>query len=285
MDDFNMGNLLKPTRNDNTEYRDNASARSIEADLLGSLCKSFRSFKAESPKYDGKSNIKQFLIDFERYLEFIAVEEDAEMAALLYSALTGDALAWARLLPSEETKSYMILKDLLKSEFSPDNFQKATKRGLLYGTTQKDGESFRSFLRRLQTMAKESMDRETMTERELVTIACKGANPQLQNILLGQNFSTIEELKQIPAISDPSLERRLTESSSNALFVNSLTNLVDETSKSLNDQMLAIGKKLDVLTLQPSNLAPSIDRTSHLTMHAGLPVNYMQRTNGGCSKR
>ena len=40
--------------------------------------------------------------------------------------------------------------------------------------------------------------------------------------------------------------------------------------------MLAIGKKLDVLMLQPSNLAPSIDRTSHLSMHTGLPVNHMQ---------
>ena len=158
-------NILKPAPVNNMEYKESASTCGIEANLLGSLCKSFRSFKAESPKYDGKTNVKQFLIDFERYLEFIAVEEDAEMAALLYSALTGDALAWARLLPSEETKSYIIIKDLLKSEFSPNNFQKATKRGLLYGTTQKDGESFRSFLRRLQTMAKESMDRETMTER------------------------------------------------------------------------------------------------------------------------
>ena len=124
------------------------------------------------------------------------------------------------------------------------------------------------------------MDKEIMSERELVTIACKGANPHLQNILLGHNYTTIDQLKQIPAISDPTLERRLTDTTTNALFVNSLTNLVDETSKSLESQMLTIGKKLDVLASQPHQTQPPIGSNPHLAAHVGVPVNYMQGSAG-----
>ena len=142
------------------------------ADALANLGNQFAALSIRVDPFDGSGNIQNFLDDLDRYMKEVGRTSDDEKLHSLIAHLTGDAKLWFRTL---ETPTWASLKGGLKERFGLTAQQKHAIKTRVFSAKQQPGETFKSYVGRLQQEARKI----ALDEKELLSIALGSARPHL----------------------------------------------------------------------------------------------------------
>ena len=166
--------------------------------ILEGLAKQFNALTIKLDIFDGSTCVHDFEKDLIRYCELLGKTKEEEKLSVLISHLTGEAKDVFRLI---NTPTFDSVIKALKDRFEPTSQQKHALKAAMYGSKQLPGESFKQFVARLQTKARQLK----MEESELVRVALNGAKPQIRGYLAMAQPKTVNDLLKLPVASDEDL--------------------------------------------------------------------------------
>lgn len=177
---------------------DNLNVMAVTAADLLLLGRQFSALALRLDPFDGTSNVKDFLQDFDRYVVETGKSTPGDKLNCLISHLSGEARLWYR---TQSDTTFATVKAGLEERFGVTTPQKHAIKTKIYGSKQQPGESFRSFVGRLQQMAR-NID---MGEPELVPIVLGGARAELRAHLAMARPATIKDILKLPVVADEDL--------------------------------------------------------------------------------
>ena len=143
---------------------------------LQALGRTFGALMIRLEPFDGSGNVTDFLSDLERYFEDTNKNTDKDKINCLLHHLSGEARLWFR---TQTEDKYDNLKALLQDRFGITTQQQHGIRTKIYSCRQLPGESFKSFVGRIQQLARQIH----MPEAEILPVALHGARPELRTQL------------------------------------------------------------------------------------------------------
>ena len=152
----------------NQEQRDEA--------LISGL-KGLQSLSVTLNKFDGTTNIKDWLEEFDGYIQETAKESNNSKLFALQQNLPGEAKQWLQLQPDPTRKDYTNLRKALFEKFSPTEQELFRIKSQIYSSRQQALQSFKDYVRQLQMMARPLK----LAKKELVGVCINGAHPTLKS--------------------------------------------------------------------------------------------------------
>ena len=162
---------------------------------LQALGRTFGAMMIRLEPFDGSGNATEFLSDLERYFEDTNKNTDKDKINCLLHHLSGEARLWFR---TQTENKYNNLKDLFQDRFGITTRQQHSIRTKIYSCRQLPWESFKSFVGRIQQLARQI----DMTEAEILPVALHGARPELRTHLSMAAPKTLSALLKLPLVAD-----------------------------------------------------------------------------------
>jgi hypothetical protein len=126
----------------------------------------------EPPKYNGKNDIRDYLIQFEMIAE-INEWDNEECGLHLATSLLADACDVLKLIPSELKRDYMSIQKALLERYCPEG-REAMFTVELWNRVCKKGEKVATFGHEMRKLAKEAYPHAMLHEQILVNLYVKG---------------------------------------------------------------------------------------------------------------
>ena len=214
---------------------------------LQALGRTFGALMIRLEPFDGSGNVTDFLSDLERYFDDTNKVTDKDKINCLLHHLSGEARLWFR---TQTDDKYDNLKASLQDRFGITTQQQHGIRTKIYSCRQLPGESFKSFVGRIQQLARQI----DMPEAEILPVALHGARPELRTHLSMAAPKTLSALLKLPLVAD---EDNLI-SDVNPQF-EALNAAMTEQMAKLGHQIAAIGRNQQQRS-RPSNRRPQQQR-------------------------
>ena len=165
-------------------------------EALISGLKGLQSLSVSLNKFDGTTNIKDWLEEYNDYIQEAAKESDNSKLFAFQQNLSGEATQWLQLQPDSAQKDYANLRKALFEKFSPAEQELFCIKRQIYSSSQQALQSFKDHVRQLQVMARSLK----LAEKELVGVCINGAHPTLKAHLAMSGPDTIEALLKLPMV-------------------------------------------------------------------------------------
>ena len=166
---------------------------------LAALGRHFSAMMVRIDPFDGTGNVKDFLADISRYFEDTNKITDKEKINGFMAHLSGEARLWFR--TQSHIDKFEDLKTAFQDRFGITTQQKHGLRTKIYACRQLPGEPFKSFVGRVQELARQI----DMGETEIVSVTLSGARPELRPHLSMAQPDTISALLKLPIVADEAL--------------------------------------------------------------------------------